>query len=847
MAALGQLLQPKIANKKPEENLRTPSNDPTRPIPVVWGEVLIAPQLLYRGDFKAVPIVKKIFTGFWFKKIVEGYKYHIGLILGICYSRRAESGLIPTPRIITGIVWKDRYVWEHPFTLSVFTSVTVDKPTYWGAEKQEGGLYGKFNFYNGGDWDSTGGIVPLEPSAYWESLTGQAMPDYKNVVYAEWLGYSQLIDGKRGGWVGNSGSLEDILFRVNGVPISPFTALIQIGTNGGGEEIWSANPVAALYECFVNSDFGMGLPASRIRLAGAGSWTTASDTVVTEGRGFCYEWDQQSSIEEMANEILRYINGVIYSDLSSGELCLVLAREASTVGLDHLDKTCFLEPPQLNRPAYSETKNQVALTYIPRADANNVLQKAQDVEDLDLNNFDIQGVAVPAPITMSGCPTEEIALKLAREAVRALATPLLRLSGRLNRKAYHYVPGTRFFYDDPNEDISNVVMIVNRVQYGTVIDGAITIEAIEDVFAFGTASYGPAAKITNNPFGDAAQATLYGALEVPYWFQRDNSPRPLVYAARPNDASTSYDVALAGEIQPDEIAFAPTGTLEDDYEQLTDPTDNSGTLVIGSLVDDDQLEAVSSALIASEAAQLIYFESTGELAAFESFTDNLDGTITLNNVWRGVIDTPPMAHAAGERVWFLSYGLGLNELTFDGSVAIKFLPKSVRSAISLASTTASTTLNEADRALRPYPVRYVTLGGSYTTLQQDTGDVVLAWRESNRLTETTVVKQDNTTATPEDDTTYEIDIYGEDDTVIRSVTGLTSPNYTYLNTDELSDTGKSRLEFFITAKIFSKRDGLRSKYSWDRKVFRIDPDSFARITRDDEIRVTRDGTRRVIR
>jgi hypothetical protein len=831
MAALGQLLQPKIADAKPEDNLRTPTNDETRPLPVPWGEVLVAPQLLDRGDFKAVPIKKRIFTGFWFKSIVEGYRYYIGLILGICYAKNGDEGAL-----ITGVIWRDRYVWEKPLTAEYFNSILVDEPTFWGAEKQEGGLFGRFNFYPGAEVTTGGGPIPVEPSAYWESLTGVDMPDYHDVCYAEWLGYSQTEDDEHLGYVGNSGSLEDILFRVKRFPGDlPLSGGVTIGTNSN-----YCNPIFALYECFVNSDFGMGLANTRMNLT---SWDDAADTVRSEARGWNYLWDRQSSIEEMANEILRYVNGVVYTDLATGEIAIALAREASTVGLGHLDKSSFLEAPQVNRPHWSETKNQVFVKY---TDQSTILHDVKSVEDLDLNNFDIQGVKIPATVEHRGCPTEELALLLAAESRRTLATPLLRLSGRLNRKAYNYHPGTRFIYDDPTEDITDVVMIVNRVKYGTIIDGAITIEAIEDIFAYGTASYGPATKIVSDPFGDPAQATLYGALEVPYWFQRDDLNRPLVYAARPNEASITYDVALDGEIQPDEIAFAPTGTLENDYEQLTDPTDNSGTLVIGSLVDESELENVSAALIASEAAQLIYFESTGELAAFESFTDNLDGTITLNNVWRGVIDTPPMAHSAGERVWFLSYGLGLNELNFDGSIVIKFLPKSVRSAISLAATTASTTLNEADRASRPYPVRYVTLGGSYTNEFQDTGDVVLAWRESNRLTETTVVKQDNTTATPEDDTTYEIDIYGEDDTLIRAVTGLTAATYTYTNANELSDTGKARLEFFITAKIFSKRDGLRSKHSWDRKVFRIDPDSFARITRTSDTRVTRDGKRRTI-
>ncbi len=572
------------------------------------------------------------------------------------------------------------------------------------------------------------------------------------------------------------------------------------------------------------------------------SWHNAANTVGNEGRGFSYLWEQQSSIEDMANEILRYVNGVVYTDMATGKICIVLAREASTAGLDHLTASHFLEPPQLNRPHWSDTKNQVDLTY---TDRSTILHETKSVTDIELANYQVQGVFVPAQVQSLGCPTEALALKQAREAVRVLATPLLRLSGRLNRKAYNYHPGSRFIYDDPDNNISDVTMIVNRIKYGTIIDGAITVEAIEDIFDYGEGSYGTANRVTNDLFGEAEEVTLSGAIVVPYFFQRDNTDRPLVFAARPNDSCIAYDVALDDDIQPDSVTFAPTGVLTQDYDQLTDPTDNSGTLIVEDLIDLDELQSESATAIANDAVNLIYFESTGELAAWQSYTDNLDGTITLNNVWRGVLDTPPMAHVTGERVWFISYGLGLQDLPFTTSVSIEVLPEAVQSAISLEDADAFS-LSENHRPERPNPVRFVTLGGSYTNEFQDTGDVELDWRESNRLTETTVVKQDNATITPEASTTYEIDIYGEDDTVIRNVTGLTSPTYTYTNANELTDTGKARLEFFLTAKIFSKRDGLRSKYSFDRKVFRIDPDSFGRITIAGEDRVSIDGARRTV-
>ncbi len=222
MAALGQLLQPKIADAKPEDNLRLPSNDTKRAIPVPWGRVVIAPQLLYSGDFKAVPIKKRIFTGFWFKTIITGYKYYIGLVLGLCYAGRREPETPSSGRggaVIKAIIWKDRYIWQHPNNSSYINSVFINEPTFWGPEKEEGGVFGQFNFYPGTQILS----FPVEPSAYWESQTGQAMPNLKDFAYAEWLGYSSIEDGfgfegRHHGYVGNTGSLEEHTVSSRGVP-----------------------------------------------------------------------------------------------------------------------------------------------------------------------------------------------------------------------------------------------------------------------------------------------------------------------------------------------------------------------------------------------------------------------------------------------------------------------------------------------------------------------------------------------------------------------------------------------------------------------------------------------------
>jgi hypothetical protein len=117
----------------------------------------------------------------------------------------------------------------------------------------------------------------------------------------------------------------------------------------------------------------------------------------------------------------------------------------------------------------------------------------------------------------------------------------------------------------------------------------------------------------------------------------------------------------------------------------------------------------------------------------------------------------------------------------------------------------------------------------YTNEQQNTGDVVFTWREHSRLTMTQVLKQSATDEASEDGVTWEVEVYDASTgtpVLLRSVTGLSSPTYTYTNADELSDLGGSTLALRLRADFYSSRDSLRSLYPWQRFVYRTSPGSF---------------------
>src|SRR5262249_20099323 len=189
-------------------------------------------------------------------------------------------------------------------------------------------------------------------------------------------------------------------------------------------------------------------------------------------------------------------------------------------------------------------------------------------------------------------------------------------------------------------------------------------------------------------------------------------------------------------------------------------------------------------------------------------------------------------HAPTTRIWFYAAGAALFVKALGNSQAVIFeaLTRTMRDQLTSALATDRNYTTQR-RAFRPLPPYNVTLGGSYTNEQQDTGDVVLARRDHSRLagvTATQIIKQSATDETAEAGVTWEIDLYKTDGvTLLRSVTALSSTTYTYLNTDELTDSGEATLQQRLTAKIYAKRDGLRSLFPWIRFVFRnVGPSDF---------------------
>lgn len=243
-----------------------------------------------------------------------------------------------------------------------------------------------------------------------------------------------------------------------------------------------ANAADIIYETMTNTDWGLGIPTSSLSLA---SFQTAQATLKAEGFGVSFIIDNEVRGEEFIDEVLRHVDGLVYPNPTTGLIEMKLMRDDFTVGsLPILDET-NCESIRFTRGTFSPTINRVRVTFTSRA---NDYKDSQVMAD-DLANFQVTGDARAETYDFNGIMDRATAQKTAARILRSVAVPLGQATIRTNRKGFNLAVGTPFKMTYTPAGISNVVMRVSSINYGSVEEGTIEIEAVEDAFSTANAIY----------------------------------------------------------------------------------------------------------------------------------------------------------------------------------------------------------------------------------------------------------------------------------------------------------------------------------------------------------------------
>ncbi|AEY69555.1 tail assembly protein [Burkholderia phage vB_BceS_AH2] len=753
-----------------------------------------------------------------------GYWYAVGMHMVLSNDRVDELA-----RIMVG----DRIAWSGSVTSN--QRLYINQPELFGGESREGGIQGNVDIMFG-DANQPCNDYLVARCGGGPAIGDPNAPPLANGLRVGSDGKVYLPDGTplngynlptgAGGGAGVSGFipafrgvlsvvLRQVWVAAMNPYIKPWSFLVRRYPKVLGTEFskigTDANPAAIIAECLLNSDWGLGYQSSALDIP---SFQAAAATLKSEGFGMSLPWTKQKSVDEFIGHILSTVDGYRYTDPTNGRIGIRLARnDYDRDSLLVLDDTNIDTIQQFARPDPSDVINQVTVTFVERPSWGEKDDKGNPTGQTILKNVDrsitvhsgasieMVGQINATSVDYPGIPNIQIAARVAMRELGARTRGLATVKFVANRTAAQLKGGDVFKLNWPPLGISGMVLRVTEVDYGLLTDGRITISAVEDAFNLPNTTYvGGSGSAWVEPAEDVKQIANSVLFEAPYYVvattASDNDTAlaslPVGYAflgvvaARQQNQATNYSIwqKLSGVYVEDaKGGYTPYGTLDAAIDDITD------TLTV-TWMDLTNYVPNSYAFLGSE---IVWITSINNKTV---------------KVVRGVMDTVPVAHDAGETLWLAGGTAALDQKTVflsGQNVPVKLQPRTPSQVMAL-STVVERTIRFVGRAQRPYPPGNIKINNVYRP-KKVMGPMTISWATRNRLTQTGgPVAQTDGNIAAEANTTYNVTIKQRVDSsaawsTIETTTGITGTSYTPTNTPACTQ---------VRIEISARRDGLDS-------------------------------------
>lgn len=724
---------------------------------------------------------------------VTGYRYYAGLHLVFCH---ALDKLI---KIKVG----DKWAWEGAVTAN--QTIAVSKPNLFGGDGREGGIKGNVDVCFG---------LPDQPqNSYLQKKLGNDIPAFR--------GLFGLI-ARRCLLAANNPYIKEWAILGQRSRVGWRDDLADIVASDGYVDM---NPAHIIYEALTNTSWGgLGYPVADLDTASfeSAAYFLASGTDPRqEGFGLSLLWARDSSIEDFLNIILDHIDGVLYFSHRTGLLTLKLIRNDYTKALlPVIDQRSAVELVEYYVASAAEAVNQVTVKWVDRANQ----AQATTVQDI-AGITRAGGQIIQATVEMPGIATEEWAHKIAARELQQMAMPLASCTLTVNRKHWSLEPGDCFVFDWPPIGLSGVVMRVNQVEIGEYTDSTLRIKAARDVYGLGpVAITTPAESLWTNPLTAPADAVRRKIQEITWWqFVRLFGESAAVLAELEDDSTMltcccdrpSSD-ALNYEMWTRNVGAAEFVKRDTDSFPFVSATAMPLSPEISSVI---QLQ---DADIDTDLVKVGTYAALGDELVAITAMDEINGTLTVN---RGVLDTIPVAHAAGTLLWCHQsfFGLDRTDRAVGEQVEIKLLPSTAEGRLQLADASTDTHTC-VGRMMRPYPPGNVQVNGQRWPDKINIQDgITITWAHRDRTQQTvTLVRQDEGNIGPEAGVTYAVRVYDAvTGAMLKEQTGITGTS----DTTDLIALGHTDVET-VRIELESIRASLVSQQRWSLTVA-IDADQNA--------------------
>ena len=720
------------------------------------------------------------------KKVTIGWKYYMGLhmLLGTRVDKLLKVRI------------KDSTVWSGNASGG---SISVNQPNIFGGETREGGVVGTADLLMGEDSQAV--------NSYLASQYGTAnTPTYRGLTSIVWR--RPLLQSNNSYMFPHRYQVQRTQITTDGAA-QPYLAKALIGAG-------DMNPAHVIHEAITNNVWGMGYPVSSIDNT---AFEAMADTLFTEGFGFTFFWDAgKEEVQEFIQTVLNHVSGTLYVDPSTGLFVMKLIRDDYVVStLPVLDES-NVSSLNYERKGWGETVNQVTVKYTDVTTGEDKMTAPVQ----DIGNIQIQGALVSEEVYYPGIVDDDLAARVALRDLKILSSPLAKVNIKVNRNAYQLLPGSVFKLNWPAHGIVEMVFRVSTINFGTLQNGVITLEALEDVFGMPSSSFvsnqSPSFIDPRSPPAPCLYETVY---EASYWevlqdLVDNGTTEPpfgtdfgMLVACGVAPSGDTYHIDLHTRVGAADYVQQETG-YGVSYAELDGAVtqEDSGTYSVKNHVN---LDFVS----VSGTGSFAYMG--GEMVAVTA-VDTVAETIT---VIRGICDCTPEAHADSTAIYFPNGNEAIDpsEYIAPEVADAKLTPTTTLGTLDIASA-AAMQLTMNTRYQRPYPPGQVRIN-SVNYPAGTVADILIAWAHRDRtLQEAYFNPQTEGNIGPEAGTTYTLKIY-EDLVLRRTLTGITVTSHTYTLANLLADFVGAGPTYNMRIQLESVRDGYTS-WKYQQRDFVVD-------------------------
>lgn len=600
-----------------------------RPIQVLYGtRKLGGANVLWYGDLRSKEITKKVKSGFSSKKMTIGYKYFMGVQLGICHG----------PDVTLREIWfDDDKAWSGQVTSGSFS---INKPDLFGGEESGGGVQGTVSFYNGG--------LIQKANAYLQRVVGvDLVSGLRGVCYAVLEQF----------YIGNTETPAKVSFVCSRFPKSPGgnTALEVIGDD--------ANPAFVIYEFLTDKRFGASISASLVDQA---TIEACAQTLFDEGYGVSGVVDSAKQASSVIDDILKVINGSLVTDAGTGQLKLKLAREDYVISdLPTLNASNIKGISNFNRGSLDTAVNEVKIKYMSIADGFTERTATAQNLGLRIHKGDSDGVSYDFMSLSTGA----LAAKVAQRELRPLSVPLASCIVECNRSMYDIEMLDVVTLDWPPLNVQGLVMRVMSVDVGSLNDSSIKLTLTQDVFGVQNTVYADGGERTwTRPVFEPTDPLSIQIVEAPAIFNETAGlTRTLMTLVEQPAAGQNYKLITRQGIESwseqGDYPFTPVFTLNEAIP-ASPATLTTGPIVSGDITLLDNYSTNEN----REALGILYI--AGEWLSYETFTILTSTTAQLKNVRRALFGSTAKAHLVSTKVWAVSEGYGITQGQFTAGSAV---------------------------------------------------------------------------------------------------------------------------------------------------------------------------------